>query len=302
MKDALDVLIEHESQNMSIINGLRIDKKTCRESYEKIFAEKGWNDEEGLLIRLDAIFWSHPQKLSATVKDSNGETLLIAYCTYPYKTMTLFCPRNNVNTEAVKLFADELKSHNFIVRKVRAEQNLATCFAEAYGDEFSRNASMYLMQTEKSNEVPSSKGFCRNVEEGDLFFVPFWDAECLNECRQDPMSLDELHEYHEHILYKRYGFLWVDNFPVSQVFITVVTENCALIGDVYTPLYYRKKGYATSLMAEVSRIILYERGKEKCVLFVDTENHAACEIYRKVGYNEICIVDEIKKAGVTHDV
>jgi len=82
--------------------------------------------------------------------------------------MTLFSARNHVNTEAVKMFARELKNMGFTVRRVRAEQSPATCLSEAYGEKFSKHLSMYLMQADGATEITKASGFCRPMEKSDL--------------------------------------------------------------------------------------------------------------------------------------
>ena len=295
LNDTIDILLEHEAMNMYMIKILELDAETSRSKYDELFAENDSEEKTKLLSELDAIFWSHPQRVFAAIKDSHGSILLTAYCNYPYKRLTLFATRNKVNENAVKLLADELKGFNFRLRKIRAEQSLAACFTQSYGGEFTKLASMYVMQTDRLLEHSRSLGFCRPMEEKDLHFAPFWQAECLKACHQDITPLATLHESMRHDIKENDSYLWEDNFPVSQAIINCESVNCSQIGDVYTPPYYRKKGYATSLVAEVSRIILSERGKRYCVLLADAENPTSCGIYRKLGYKELCVVDEFSK-------
>jgi predicted GNAT family acetyltransferase len=65
------------------------------------------------------------------------------------------------------------------------------------------------------------------------------------------------------------------------------------IGLVYTPPYFRGKGYATSCVAAVSQLAL-DRGFEKCVLYTDLANPTSNSIYMKIGYRPICDSIEIK--------
>ena len=59
------------------------------------------------------------------------------------------------------------------------------------------------------------------------------------------------------------------------------------IGGVYTPPDERRRGYATALVAEVSRIKLAE-GKALCFLFTDLANPTSNSIYQKIGYRPVC--------------
>lgn len=65
------------------------------------------------------------------------------------------------------------------------------------------------------------------------------------------------------------------------------------IGGVYTPPAMRRRGYATALVAEVSRVMLAE-GKAFCVLFTDLANPTSNAIYRKIGYRPVCDFAEFR--------
>jgi len=84
-----------------------------------------------------------------------------------------------------------------------------------------------------------------------------------------------------------------DGHPVSQAVHARSTRNGAVINGVYTPPNYRRKGYATSVVTELTRILL-ERGNKFCSLFADAENPVSCGIYRKIGYYDLCVFDDIK--------
>ncbi|MCL2387577.1 MAG: GNAT family N-acetyltransferase [Defluviitaleaceae bacterium] len=295
LNDTLDILLEHEAMNMFMIKSLTLDSETERSRFDELFSEKNWEDEKRLLDELDKILWSHPRRFFATVKDSSGGVLLTAYCNFPYKRLHLFATRNNVNINAVELLVGELKSLNFGLHRVRAEQSLATCFTRVYGGEFTKHSSMYVMQTNKVTDLPRTSGFCRPINEKDMHFVPFWQAECLKECRQDSVTFTQLYEALIHDIKENIAYLWEDGLPVSHGVINCESANCSQIGDVYTPPFYRKKGYATSLVAELSQIILSEHGKRFSVLLADADNPISCGIYRKIGYKELYVVDEYSK-------
>lgn len=59
------------------------------------------------------------------------------------------------------------------------------------------------------------------------------------------------------------------------------------IGPVYTPPEHRRRGYATSLVAEQSRWLL-GRGHRACFLFTDLTNPTSNAIYARIGYRQVC--------------
>jgi predicted GNAT family acetyltransferase len=82
--------------------------------------------------------------------------------------------------------------------------------------------------------------------------------------------------------------LWLDHDdrPVSFVFNSRDVEGWASIGPVYTPRALRGSGYATALVAAVSRYLLAQ-GRPGCTLFTNLENPTSNAIYEKIGYRRV---------------
>lgn len=59
------------------------------------------------------------------------------------------------------------------------------------------------------------------------------------------------------------------------------------VGPVYTPPYFRGKGYATSAVAQLSRLLL-RQGNDYCALFADLSNPISNHVYQKIGYRPLC--------------
>jgi predicted GNAT family acetyltransferase len=56
---------------------------------------------------------------------------------------------------------------------------------------------------------------------------------------------------------------------------------------VYTPPYFRNRGYAGACVARLSRQIL-DGGKKYCVLYTDLANPASNSLYMNIGYKPVC--------------
>jgi predicted GNAT family acetyltransferase len=78
-------------------------------------------------------------------------------------------------------------------------------------------------------------------------------------------------------------FVWDRAGPVSTAAINPVVAGTARIGPVYTPPEHRRRGYATALVADLSRHAL-RAGAERCMLFTDLANPASNRIYARIGY------------------
>ena len=73
----------------------------------------------------------------------------------------------------------------------------------------------------------------------------------------------------------------------GRIYNTRQMQTAIGIAYVYTPPYYRRKGYATSFMAQLSQMAL-DQGFKRCVLYTDLLNPTSNSIYQKIGYEPIC--------------
>jgi predicted GNAT family acetyltransferase len=88
-------------------------------------------------------------------------------------------------------------------------------------------------------------------------------------------------------------FLWeVGGEPVSFAGAGGRTPNGIRIGPVYTPAELRGRGYATTLVADLSRLFL-ERGLRFCFLYTDLANPTSNAIYERIGYVRVCASRQI---------
>ena len=263
--DTLDILMENEVQNnlpISFINN-----------------EHGYDTSKWLLT---------------TIKDEAGSVVLTAACTPPFN-IVMYETGNRPNATAVKLLSDELKSMDYPLLGVLAEQGLARRFAETHtgADGFHRHTSMNIMRLDKVNDIAKAPGYCRLLCEDDLFFLPYWELAFNVDCCLDEGDLQDKVNQVKARIDRNNQYIWEDCHPVSQAYRSKKTPNGAGISGVYTPPHYRSKGYASSVVAELSRILM-ENGNKFCFLFADAENPISCGIYRKIGFYDLCVFDEIK--------
>lgn len=85
-------------------------------------------------------------------------------------------------------------------------------------------------------------------------------------------------------------YVWQNNLPLSMAGFSGSTPNGIRINAVYTPLEYRRQGYATSCLAALSQILL-DRGNKYCFLFTNLANPISNNIYQKIGYQPAYEVD-----------
>ena len=89
--------------------------------------------------------------------------------------------------------------------------------------------------------------------------------------------------------------IWDDGRPVAYAGYNDAAPDFARIAPVYTLPDCRGRGYATSLVAELSRELM-EKGKQKLFLTTDVDNPTSNAIYARIGFrpeNDDCGFDFI---------
>ncbi|WP_408893342.1 GNAT family N-acetyltransferase [Paenibacillus taichungensis] len=88
-------------------------------------------------------------------------------------------------------------------------------------------------------------------------------------------------------------YLWlVDGHPVSMANIAHRSPRHARINAVYTPSAFRKNGYASAVVAELSSILISESLEP--MLYADLKNPDANKVYQNIGFVERGQVADIK--------
>lgn len=261
--DTMELLLENEAQNNHLVSfALKEEDKS------------GW--------------------LFASVKDSAGGVVLTAGYTPPYN-IVLYETRNTPNNRAVTLLSRELKAMGTAFPGVNAEQSLARRFAEVHADGFHCNLSMNIMRLDTlCEESPKASGYSRQLREDDLFWLPYWNRAFREECHIEVHDVQTCVEDCKWRLSngKRF-YVWEDGHPVAIAAHGRDTLTGAAVNFVYTPPHYRGKGYASSVVYKLSRDLL-ESGKRFCCLYADARNPISCGVYRKLGYRDICVYDDLK--------
>ena len=263
-----NVLMRHEAQNMIPLGNLLI-------GYEGKDKES-WRDPANWYM--------------ATVADESG-ILLTAIMTPPYN-IALYATDNKINAAAIECLIDGIADQP--IPGVLAVKSLAQCFAEAYTTpksmtfEIVTNQCIYEL-TEVNPEIPLI-GTIRLVEEKDMPFFPFWCESAFAEFEYGKTTMNipyDITQCHYRIA-KRNTYILEDNgIPVSLAGLNREMQNVIGVGPVFTPPYYRGKGYASSCVAQISQLAL-DRGFTRCVLYTDLANPTSNSIYQKIGYKPIC--------------
>ena len=267
-KDTYDVLMEDEGQNMILLGNI-------------ILGHEGKDKTE----------WRDPLNwLMATVSDIE-EIKVTALMTPPHN-ITLYATDNIINPEAIGCLIDGLIDYE--IPGVTTEEKLAEYFAKKYASRKGLNIKTTMKQGiyELKAVNPSIKqlGRVRLLEEKDMAFFPYWmeafkSAETYGKTE---MSMpQDANLYLNRLASKKIYILEDKGVPVSMAGYTRQMQTAIGVAFVYTPHYYRGRGYASSCVAQISQMAL-NQGFTKCILYTDLLNPTSNSIYKKIGYEPIC--------------
>jgi len=273
-KDAYAVLMRHEAQNMIPLGNL-------------IMGHEG----------KDTTDWRDPLNwFMATISDAKG-IQLTAIMTPPHN-ITLYATDNIINPEAIHFLIDGLKDRE--IPGVITEKTLAEYFTNEYtlrkGITFKTTMSQRIYELTAVNPDIQRVGTVRLLNEKDIHFFPYW-AEAFyaaGSYGKTEMAIpQDAAPYLYRIASKKLYVLEDNGIPVSMAGYTRVMQTAIGVAFVYTPPYERGKGYASSIVAQISQLAL-DTGFTKCVLYTDLANPTSNSIYQKIGYKPICDSLQIK--------
>jgi uncharacterized protein len=153
-----------------------------------------------------------------------------------------------------------------------------------------RNQGLYAL--EQVQPQPRAPGGRRKATEDDYAFVMEWVTAFGEEVlEEDDPGRTEARTFVGQRLRGEgtAGFeLWEDGGEVVSLSgWGGPTPNGIRIGPVYTPPGLRGRGYATSLVAELSQALL-DAGRRFCFLYTDLANPTSNAIYERIGYIRVC--------------
>lgn len=266
--DTYDVLMRHEAQNLIPLGNIIIG----HEGKDKT----DWRDP---------VNW-----IMATVSDAMG-IQLTAIMTPPHN-ITLYATDNIINPKAINCLLDGLKDHE--IPGVTTEKALAEYFAKEYtlrkGTTFKIIMSQRIYELTAVNADIQKVGTVRLLDEKDIHFFPYWAEAFFAAVSYGTTEMSipqDAAPYLYRIASKKIYILEDNGIPASMAGYTREMQTAIGVAFVYTPPYERGKGYASSIVAQISQLAL-DNGFTKCVLYTDLANPTSNSIYQKIGYKPVC--------------
>jgi predicted GNAT family acetyltransferase len=222
----------------------------------------------------------------------DGEEVVGAATMTPPHKLVVADPASD---EAARALLDAVRASGVdvpgLVANLPTASTLADAWSEATGSavELVRSEGVYALT--QVLEVPVASGAARTVTSHDRTLLETWlsefEAEAMPTETSDP---EQRQRSIETRLSSAVAGFWIwedDDVPVSLAGYSGPTTSGIRIGPVYTPPDFRRRGYASNLVAELSRSLL-ENGYRACFLFTDLANPTSNKIYTDIGYVRVC--------------
>jgi len=223
--------------------------------------------------------------LLATVR-RDGRLLVAAMRTPPFKLL-LFT--NGDQPEALRLLAEHLARNDPSLPGVLGIDDVAEQWAaiwcEIAGATATVGQHIRLHVLNEVSEIPAVSGAARWAAQNDYDILRQWLLAFHDEAIPHAPPPNP-----EGVLSRNLGkdrlLVWDDGAPVSLAALVRPAGDCISVSLVYTPPERRRHGYATALVAEISRRALAQ-GYHCCTLYTDLANPISNSIYRKIGYRPV---------------
>ena len=226
---------------------------------------------------------------------SGDDLVAAAMRTPPYGAIL----SKTADDRAVDLIADDLLAAVPDLVGVLGEKDLALRFVKRWTKYTQRthrlNAAERIFQLTTVIPPRPVAGRLRTATAGDRSLVTRWFAEFLREALHEDGSTADAMADRWLNTGDRTLYIWEDGQPVSICGAAGRTPNGIRIGAVYTPPQLRGRGYASNCVAAASQAQL-DSGLRYVFLFTDLANPTSNHIYRALGYEQVCDVDEYRFA------
>ncbi|VXA94575.1 GCN5-related N-acetyltransferase [Exiguobacterium sp. 8H] len=174
--------------------------------------------------------------------------------------------------------------------EVVSERQQAERFATAWQEITSGTSKMFMSQglyrLDSVEDIDMATGRMREATVADQAQLEAWYSAFEAESGLRSSPPEKVTKAVQTMLEREEAVFWeVDGQVVSCAKRARPTENGITVSFVYTSPSARGKGYARSLVADLSRQLL--ETKSFCVLYTDLTNPTSNKIYREVGYQQI---------------
>ncbi len=217
----------------------------------------------------------------------NEQVVLVAMRTSPDRALLVYGDIERLKDAAAKLCEELMKLH-FKAQQVLGIDSYVIPFLKIWKHHFRLEEKavfqLKVFRLDQLTAVRFSEGTFRVAQKEDLPLLAQWRQAFDKEAFSKSTSLEEARKGMEEKLENEDLYVWEDRETVVTMAAQArPTRHGITVNYVYTPPEYRKKGYATSCVAQLSQYLL-DSGYEFCSLFTDADNPTSNKIYQSMGY------------------
>ena len=262
----------------------------AREAEHNLILGLTWTLEHDPSAYGDAIYL-------AVAEDAAGAVLAAAVRTPPHN-LVLSEVEQARTAEVIGALAGDVASDGTQLPGVLGGRDSARAFATAWEERTGARAELGLRERIyrlSSVRAPAPvSGEMRAATERDRPLLLEWLIAFWREAHGSAEPVDAVAAVERWLRGSRTMYLWEDGGrPVSMAGAGASTPNGTRIGPVYTPPEFRRRGYASALVALVSQAQL-DAGRRFCFLYTDLANPTSNRIYQAIGYEPVMDVDEYR--------
>jgi hypothetical protein len=229
----------------------------------------------------------YPNSPYLAAVEADDTVLAVAVRTAPYKLVV----SRAVDVQSLSAIAQDLKSSPLpgVIGSAPEAEAFAQVWQTMTGQSYRNEMSLRIYQLETVQPLPKVNGYLRQATHADRNLLVDWSKAFIQEAVPEEANKDIESMVDRH-LSEETLYIWQDERPVSMAARIGPTPNGIRINNVYTPPKYRRKGYASACVAQLSQMLL-DRGRKYCFLFTDLANPTSNHIYQSIGYQPVCDVN-----------
>lgn len=221
--------------------------------------------------------------------EENGELLAILQVTPPHPLHYIVVDSER-EEELPAFIIPHLLENEIPFTEVVSERSQAERFGKSWQEITSGTSEMFMSQglyrLDEVEDIEMANGHMRKATTADQAQLEAWYSAFEAESGLRSSPPEKVTKAVQTMLDREEAVFWeVDGQLVSCAKRARPTENGITVSFVYTSPDARGRGYARSLVADLSRQLL--ETKTFCVLYTDLTNPISNKIYREVGYEQI---------------
>jgi predicted GNAT family acetyltransferase len=237
----------------------------------------------------------HPERVREApclrTVEGEGGLILAAMMTPPHK-LVVYGHQGDLDG-AARMLLEDMAGEGWALPGVFGPRDVARRVAEQWagvsGKGFELEQRLRVYETSKVLGPRPEKGRLRLAGAADLDLVSGW-RQAFQVETYGQADAEEMRRRTRSRIEAKDVYLWEDGQPVSVAMRTRPTGRGISVTMVYTPPRWRRRGYATACVGELTRLLL-EEGWAFCALFADLANATSNRLYQRLGYRPVCDYD-----------